>query len=165
MNATVLQVLRDFSIADHEPIFSRRLDLGEPLSPRRGNLAKAVTGMRRSGKSYRLLQEMKVGALDVVERHGIENAPAAAFAGRRLVPASSNTARAAVRHGSTAPVAQPSVCTRLRLVVYYAKECGSISEGDGFDQQQRTELHERSRRVRRCVVVVQPNIDGSSSLP
>jgi hypothetical protein len=49
----------DFRLADYEPIVTRDLDLGDPLPPRRGNLVTVVTGMRRSGKSYRLFQEMK----------------------------------------------------------------------------------------------------------
>lgn len=34
------------------------MGLGDVLVPRAGNLAKAVSGMRRSGKTYRLFQEM-----------------------------------------------------------------------------------------------------------
>lgn len=58
MDSTIIQILRDFRIEDYLPIISRDLDLGEPLVPRRGNLVKVVIGMRRSGKSFRLLQEM-----------------------------------------------------------------------------------------------------------
>ncbi|MEI3377334.1 MAG: ATP-binding protein [Coriobacteriales bacterium] len=59
MNPTIVQILRDFQIDDYLPIVQRDLDLGEPLTPRRGNLVKVIIGMRRSGKSYRLLQEME----------------------------------------------------------------------------------------------------------
>ena len=58
MNPTILESLRDFSLDDYRPIVRRDLDLGDPLPPRRGNLVKVVTGMRRSGKSYRLFQQM-----------------------------------------------------------------------------------------------------------
>lgn len=59
MNDTIRQIIRDFSLSDYEPIFPRDLSLGTPLAPRAGNLATVVVGMRRSGKSYRLFQEMK----------------------------------------------------------------------------------------------------------
>ena len=58
MNEVIASALRDFSIEAFKPILTRDLDLGEPLSPRAGNLVKVVIGMRRSGKSYRLFQEM-----------------------------------------------------------------------------------------------------------
>ena len=58
MNEVIASALRDFSIDAFKPIFPRDLDLGEPLPPRAGNLVKVVIGMRRSGKSYRLFQEM-----------------------------------------------------------------------------------------------------------
>lgn len=58
MNQVIMQTLRDFSLDAYRPITPRALDLGEPLPPKIGNLVKVVTGMRRSGKSYRLLQEM-----------------------------------------------------------------------------------------------------------
>lgn len=58
MNEVIASALRDFSIEAFKPIFTRDLDLGEPLLPRAGNLVKVVIGMRRSGKSYRLFQEM-----------------------------------------------------------------------------------------------------------
>lgn len=58
MNPTIIQILRDFNIDDYLPIISRDLDLGDILPPRRGNLVKVIIGMRRSGKSFRLLQEM-----------------------------------------------------------------------------------------------------------
>lgn len=58
MNQTIATILRSFSLDAYRPILHRDLDLGEPLTPRAGNLVKVVTGMRRSGKSYRLFQEM-----------------------------------------------------------------------------------------------------------
>lgn len=58
MNETILQSLRDFSIDNYYPIVKRDLDLGQPFKPKVGNLVKVVKGMRRSGKSYRLFQEM-----------------------------------------------------------------------------------------------------------
>lgn len=58
MNETILQTLTEFSLDDYRPIVRRHLDLGPAFEPRRGNLVKIVTGMRRSGKSYRLLQEI-----------------------------------------------------------------------------------------------------------
>lgn len=58
MNETILEQLESFSLDDYRPIYPRRLDLGEPLEPHAGNLVKVVVGMRRSGKSYRLLQEI-----------------------------------------------------------------------------------------------------------
>lgn len=59
MNETIASALQDFSLDLYRPIVSRDLDLGEPLSPRAGNLVKVVSGIRRCGKSYRLLQEIE----------------------------------------------------------------------------------------------------------
>ena len=58
MNQTIAQILQEFTLDNYRPIIPRALDLGAPLIPRAGNLVKVVTGMRRSGKSYRLFQEM-----------------------------------------------------------------------------------------------------------
>lgn len=58
MNDVIAATLRDFSIDAYRPLYPRSLDLGEPLTPRIGNLVKVVTGIRRCGKSYRLLQEI-----------------------------------------------------------------------------------------------------------
>lgn len=58
MNETVAALLQEFSLDLYRPIIRRNLDLGPALPPRAGNLVKVVTGMRRSGKSYRLFQEM-----------------------------------------------------------------------------------------------------------
>lgn len=59
MNDTILEKLAGFDVADYEPIYARSLDMGAPLTPRMGNLVRIVTGMRRSGKSYRLYQEIR----------------------------------------------------------------------------------------------------------
>lgn len=59
MNETIRQLIQDFSLDLYEPIFPRDLALGDPLEPRAGNLATVIVGMRRSGKSYRLFQEIK----------------------------------------------------------------------------------------------------------
>ncbi len=59
MNPVILEQLNSFDIDDYRPIVPRDLDLGDALPPKKGNLVKVVTGMRRSGKSYRLLQEME----------------------------------------------------------------------------------------------------------
>ena len=59
MNDIILEKLISFNIADYEPIYVRSLDMGPALLPRMGNLVKVVAGMRRSGKSYRLYQEIR----------------------------------------------------------------------------------------------------------
>lgn len=59
MNPIVLDTINAFDISIYEPIVARVLDLGGILTPKAGNLVKVITGMRRSGKSYRLFQEMK----------------------------------------------------------------------------------------------------------
>lgn len=58
MNQTILAILHEFDLDAYRPIAHRDLDLGAPLPPRAGNLVKVVSGMRRSGKTYRLFQEM-----------------------------------------------------------------------------------------------------------
>lgn len=58
-NPIIAEKLRDFRIEDFHPIVPRDLDLGKPLTPRVGNLVKVIVGMRRSGKSYRLFQEIE----------------------------------------------------------------------------------------------------------
>lgn len=58
-NPVIAEKLASFNIEDFQPIVKRDLDLGAPLVPKAGNLVKVVTGMRRSGKSYRLFQEME----------------------------------------------------------------------------------------------------------
>lgn len=59
MNPIVMDTVNAFDISIYEPIVPRQLSLGDILAPKAGNLVKIVTGMRRSGKSYRLFQEMK----------------------------------------------------------------------------------------------------------
>lgn len=58
MNPIITESIQNFSLDEFRPIVARDLDLGEPFAPRRGNLVKTVMGMRRSGKSYRLFQEI-----------------------------------------------------------------------------------------------------------
>ncbi len=59
MNDVILEKLTSFDVEGYEPVYPRALDMGAPLPPRMGNLVKVVMGMRRSGKSYRLYQEIK----------------------------------------------------------------------------------------------------------
>lgn len=59
MNRLIAQKIKDFSLDAYEPIVPRDLDLGNPLTPKAGNLVTVIVGMRRSGKTYRLFQEMK----------------------------------------------------------------------------------------------------------
>lgn len=59
MNPVILDTINAFDVSIYEPVFARNLSLGEAFPPKAGNLVKIVTGMRRSGKSYRLFQEMK----------------------------------------------------------------------------------------------------------
>lgn len=59
MNSEVKEIIQSFSLDDYRPIEPRELDLGDPLPPKVGNLVTVVTGMRRSGKTYRLFQEME----------------------------------------------------------------------------------------------------------
>ncbi|MEC4295406.1 ATP-binding protein [Adlercreutzia shanghongiae] len=68
MNETILEKIQGFSLDAYRPIFPRELNLGEPLEPKAGNLATVITGMRRSGKSYRLFQ-----AMDSLEQCGVES--------------------------------------------------------------------------------------------
>lgn len=62
MDETIASILLEFDLDLFRPIVPRRLSLGGILPPRAGNLVKVITGMRGSGKSYRLFQEMN--ALD-----------------------------------------------------------------------------------------------------
>lgn len=59
MDQLIARIMQDFTLDLYEPIFPRELDLGNPLLPRAGNLVTVVVGMRHSGKTYRLFQEMK----------------------------------------------------------------------------------------------------------
>ncbi len=54
----IKQKILDFSLETYAPIFPRDLSLGEPRTPKAGNLVNVVVGMRRSGKTYRLFQEI-----------------------------------------------------------------------------------------------------------
>ena len=66
MDETIAGILLEFNLDLYRPILPRQLSLGEVLPPRAGNLVKVITGMRRSGKSYRLFQEM-----DALIAHGV----------------------------------------------------------------------------------------------
>lgn len=59
VNQTILDILKGFDFSIFQPIKPRSLDLGTPLQPKAGNLVQVIVGMRRSGKSYRLFQEME----------------------------------------------------------------------------------------------------------
>lgn len=58
MNQTIASIIQEFSLNLYRPIIKRDLDLGDALPPRAGNLVKVIIGMRRSGKTFRLFQEM-----------------------------------------------------------------------------------------------------------
>lgn len=58
MDETIAGILQEFSLDLYRPIVARELDLGPVSAPRAGNLVTVITGMRRSGKSYRLFQQM-----------------------------------------------------------------------------------------------------------
>ncbi len=61
-DTTIRRLLEDFHVTvlpSHEAgLVQRDLSLATVDSPRVGNLVKVVTGMRRSGKTYRLYQEI-----------------------------------------------------------------------------------------------------------
>lgn len=61
-DATIRMLLEDFhqSILPSvsQGLVNRDLSLGTPLQPKIGSMAKVVVGMRRSGKTFRLYQEM-----------------------------------------------------------------------------------------------------------
>ena len=59
MDSTIAEIIRSFDINDYLPLIKRELSLGEPAEPKRGNLVSVVTGIRRSGKTYRLFQEIQ----------------------------------------------------------------------------------------------------------
>lgn len=59
MNRTILEIIQNFSLDLYRPVFARELDLGAPATPQAGNMVTVVTGMRRSGKSFRLFQVME----------------------------------------------------------------------------------------------------------
>lgn len=62
MDATVRSIIEDFRATVLPSVLPRlvrrELSLGRPLTPAVGNLAKVVVGMRRSGKTFRLYQEI-----------------------------------------------------------------------------------------------------------
>ncbi|MFD0704485.1 ATP-binding protein [Alloscardovia venturai] len=59
MNQLIRQIIQDFDLSLYKPILPRELNLETPLTPRAGNLATVIMGIRRSGKTYRLFQEMQ----------------------------------------------------------------------------------------------------------
>ena len=58
LDPVLVEKIQSFDLADYRPIFKRELELGDPLSPKAGNMATVITGMRRSGKTYRMFQAM-----------------------------------------------------------------------------------------------------------
>lgn len=59
MKELIKQINNDYVLEDHFPIFTCDLSLGEPLAPKRGNLVNVIVGMGRSGKTFRLFQEIE----------------------------------------------------------------------------------------------------------
>ena len=61
--ATIKMLIEDFHAtvlpAHLQRMVDRDLDLGKPFEPAPGNLVKVVVGMRRSGKTYRLFQQIR----------------------------------------------------------------------------------------------------------
>ncbi len=62
-NNVIKTLIQDFHAtvlpAYLKQMVDRDLDLGKPFSPEPGNLVKVVVGMRRSGKTYRLFQQIR----------------------------------------------------------------------------------------------------------
>ena len=62
-NATIATLIEDFHAtvlpAHLKRMVDRDLSLGAPFDPAPGNLVKVVVGMRRSGKTYRLFQQIR----------------------------------------------------------------------------------------------------------
>lgn len=62
-NATIATLIEDFHAtvlpAHLKRMVDRDLSLGTPFDPAPGNLVKVVVGMRRSGKTYRLFQQIR----------------------------------------------------------------------------------------------------------
>ena len=62
-SATIKMLIEDFHAAvlpaHLQRMVDRDLDLGKPFEPAPGNLVKVVVGMRRSGKTYRLFQQIR----------------------------------------------------------------------------------------------------------
>lgn len=71
MKDLIKQKILDFSIDAYKPIFLRDLSLGSPQSPKVGGLVNVVVGMRRSGKTYRLFQEIEMLIEQGVSSHNI----------------------------------------------------------------------------------------------
>ncbi|MCI1220950.1 ATP-binding protein [Bifidobacterium tibiigranuli] len=59
MSELVKRIILDQREAGVPELFKRDLALGDVLKPARGNLVKTIIGIRRSGKTYRLFQEMQ----------------------------------------------------------------------------------------------------------
>ena len=70
-NSLIRQKIIDFSLEPYLPIFARDLDLGKAYAPKAGNLVNVVVGMRRSGKTYRLLQEIQMLLQQGVQKQDI----------------------------------------------------------------------------------------------
>ena len=62
-NASIATLIEDFHAtvlpAHLKRMVNRDLSLGTPFDPAPGNLVKVVVGMRRSGKTYRLFQQIR----------------------------------------------------------------------------------------------------------
>ena len=62
-NATIATLIEDFHAtvlpAHLKRMVDRDLSLGAPFDPAPGNLVKVIVGMRRSGKTYRLFQQIR----------------------------------------------------------------------------------------------------------
>jgi predicted AAA+ superfamily ATPase len=69
MDDLIARIIKSFSLDDYRPIFKRDLNLSGPLPPKRGNLVTVITGIRRSGKTYRLFQEMDALTAENRDRH------------------------------------------------------------------------------------------------
>lgn len=71
IKSLVKQKILDFSLDAFTPIFPRDLNLGKARTPQPGNLVSVVVGMRRSGKTYRLFQEIETLLKDGISPHNI----------------------------------------------------------------------------------------------
>lgn len=58
MHATVVEKVIEGMTGELPELFPRWLSLGEAPAPAKGNLVKLIAGVRRSGKTYRLFQQM-----------------------------------------------------------------------------------------------------------
>ena len=143
MNEIIAQTLRDFSLDSYRPIIPRALNLGKPLKPRAGNLVKVITGMRRSGKSYRLLQEM-----DALITSGIDPARICYFnfEDDRLLPITHETGDAVLHE-------------------FYSMHPKALSEGIYLFLDEVQEMEDWGRWLRRIVDTSKATITvtGSSS--